>query len=55
MTKQINTARKKEIDLPKTEKPSYQSSDPRIQDMYGKINHLKSLADVEADYMTAEE
>lgn len=31
------------------------SYDPRIQGMYGKINHLKSLADVDADYMTAEE
>ena len=38
-----------------TAEEAYQSSDPRIQDMYGKINHLKSLADVEADYMTAEE
>lgn len=38
-----------------TAEEARQSSDPRIHHMYGKINHLKNHAEVEADYMTAEE
>lgn len=38
-----------------TAEEAEQSSDPRIQSMYGKINNLKNRAEVEVDYMTAEE
>ena len=38
-----------------TAEEAHQSEDPRIQEMYGKINTLKNSEAVEADYMTAEE
>lgn len=31
------------------------SEDPRIQSMYGKMNHLKNRNDVTVDYLTAQE
>ena len=38
-----------------TAEEAHLSEDPRIQEMYGKINTLKNSEAVEADYMTAEE
>ena len=38
-----------------TAEEAHQSEDPRIQEMYRKINTLKNSEAVEADYMTAEE
>ena len=38
-----------------TAEEAHLSEDPRIQEMYRKINTLKNSETVEADYMTAEE
>ena len=38
-----------------TAEEAHQSEDPRIQEMYGKINALKNSEAEKGDYMTAEE